>query len=577
MLKIWFLSSPDHASNMHPSRRLDSFFITLRSPAGIALSYVTVSIAWILLSDWLILGWAESGLVLTRLQMIKGGLYITVTSVLIYGLVRRSQQSFQKANTQLQEERAILESIFSAVPDTFYAFDREGDFRRWNSQLLKATGYSGEEIAAMHPLDFVTERHQNRVAEAITKVFTEHVPVTVEADMLTKAGQRTPYEFTGAELKDRDGQVLGLVGIGRDLRARRERERRFQAIFNQAYQFTALLSPDGTLIEVNETMLTFGGVDRAGVIDRPIWETYGLQRSEEVRKQVKADVQRAAAGYFVRHELKIQGKDRLATVDFSLKPVANDDQEVELLIAEGRDITTQKELERDNMEISRQERQWFAQELHDGLCQQLSNLSVRMASLQSSLSLDKAASERLGEIKALTERAIREARALSHGITPINFENECFLEALDQLTCETESAYQLPCTLNVSSEVHIEDSATAANLYRITQEALSNAIRHGKCSSIKVALAHEQSNLVLRIEDDGVGIEEGASMAEDTYGIGLETMQRRAQMIGACLEVRSGAECGTVVECKCPLTSDGTGRRQFEGRAKGEPRRGLEA
>ena len=548
----------------------------MQSPAGIALSYVAVSITWILLSDWLILGWVENSVVLTRLQMAKAGLYIIVTSVLIYVLVRRSQQSFQKANDQLHEERAVLASIFSAVPDTFYVFGREGNFRRWNEQVSKVTGYSDEEIAAMHPIDFIAEKHRNRVAEAITKVFTEHVPVTVEADMLIKSGQEIPYEFTGAELKDQDGWVLGLVGIGRDLRRRRERERRFQAIFNQTYQFTALLAPSGMLIEVNETMLDFGGIDRAEVIGHPIWEMHRLLPSEADRQQVKADVQRAAAGDFVRHELEIQGKDHLATVDFSLKPVRNGDQEVELLIAEGRDITAQKDLERENMQISRQERQWFAQELHDGLCQQLSNLSVRMASLQASLPLDEAASERLGQLKKLTDRAIREARALSHGITPINFENECFLEALDQLTCETESAYQFPCRLEVSPEVHLEDSAIAANLYRITQEALSNAIRHGKCSSIKVTLAREQNNLVLRIEDDGVGIEEGASMAGDTYGIGMETMQRRAKMIGACLDVRSGTESGTIVECKCPLVVDGKKDGHLEGRAKREPRRGGE-
>lgn len=119
-------------------------------------------------------------------------------------------------------------------------------------------------------------------------------------------------------------------------------EERFRSIFNQTFQFIGLLEPDGTLIEVNQTALDFGGLQPATVINHPFWQAPWWTLSPATQAQLRAAIARAAQGEFVRYEVDVQGRDRIATIDFSLRPVFNDTGEVTLLIPEGRDISERK-------------------------------------------------------------------------------------------------------------------------------------------------------------------------------------------------------------------------------------------
>ena len=206
-------------------------------------------------------------------------------------------------------------------------------------------------------------------------------------------------------------------------------------------------------------------------------------------------------------------------------------------------------LEQENLEISTQERQWFAQELHDGLCQQLSSLSFMIALLKDRVKEDPESAERVEQITLLARRSIREARALARGLFPLDLSGG-LVKVLHKLADQTQKAYNVDCVLDASKGVDVEESSQATHLYRITQEALSNAIRHGQARHIIVTLTRERGSVVLRIKDDGVGIEEQPVASGSGEGIGMQTMQRRARAIGAVLCVQSGRSAGTVVECR---------------------------
>lgn len=125
--------------------------------------------------------------------------------------------------------------------------------------------------------------------------------------------------------------------------ALRESEERFRAIFNQTFQFVGLLKPDGTLLEANQTALDFGGFTRSQVINRPFWEARWWTISAKTQEQLKAAIARAAQGEFVRYEVDVLGAGgRVATIDFSLRPIFDDTGGVKLLIPEGRDISDRK-------------------------------------------------------------------------------------------------------------------------------------------------------------------------------------------------------------------------------------------
>jgi PAS domain S-box-containing protein len=145
--------------------------------------------------------------------------------------------------------------------------------------------------------------------------------------------------------------------------ALREGERLFRAIFDQTFQFMGLLKPDGTLLEANQTALSFGGLTHTDVINRPFWEARWWTISPETQNRLKAAIAQAASGQFVRYEVDVKGSgDTVATIDFSLKPVFDKNGQVVLLIPEGRDITDRKQAERalrqahDELEIRVQQR-----------------------------------------------------------------------------------------------------------------------------------------------------------------------------------------------------------------------------
>ena len=127
----------------------------------------------------------------------------------------------------------------------------------------------------------------------------------------------------------------------------RQSTRKFQGIFNQTFQFTGMLSVDGILLEANQTALDFGGLQRADVVGKPFWECYWWTTSPLTQIQLQSAISQAAQGDFIRYEVDMLGAgDRMATVDFSVKPIFDESGNVEFLIVESRDITIQKQAQR---------------------------------------------------------------------------------------------------------------------------------------------------------------------------------------------------------------------------------------
>lgn len=158
-------------------------------------------------------------------------------------------------------------------------------------------------------------------------------------------------------------QLGSLLQRKRAEQALLESERRFHAIFNQTYEFVGLLRPDGVLLEANETALEFVGRNLSDVAGRPFWDTPWWDVSPEVRNRLKDAIAEAAKGNFVRYETEHRAGDgSVATFDFSLKPVFDENGRVVLIIPEGRDITGRKRAEealrraRDELEIRVRER-----------------------------------------------------------------------------------------------------------------------------------------------------------------------------------------------------------------------------
>ena len=141
------------------------------------------------------------------------------------------------------------------------------------------------------------------------------------------------------------GRLLGMsIQHQQTEDALRKSERRFRAIFNQTFQFIGLLSPDGTLIEANDTALVFGGIQREEVIGTPFWQAHWWSLSAKIQSDLRKAIARAAEGEFIRYEVDVVGgQDDVLNIDFSINPIRDQAGNVVLLIFEGRDVTQFKQ------------------------------------------------------------------------------------------------------------------------------------------------------------------------------------------------------------------------------------------
>jgi signal transduction histidine kinase len=214
------------------------------------------------------------------------------------------------------------------------------------------------------------------------------------------------------------------------------------------------------------------------------------------------------------------------------------------------DITEQKRLERQIQEVSEQEKRRIGQDLHDGLGQYLTGIAFMSRLLQRKLA-EKQLPEAVDaeKIATLVNKTVFQARDLARGLCPVELENNGLHAALQDLSATTEKVFNLSCTVQCDPGVRIADNNTALHLYRIAQEAINNAIKHGRAQNIVVALVQANANINLAIKDDGVGFPKTDSKSN---GIGLRVMNYRAGMIGATLAIESQRTGGTIVHCQLP-------------------------
>lgn len=144
---------------------------------------------------------------------------------------------------ELEQQQAFTESVIDSLPDPLYAFDSEGGLMRWNDQLGAVTGYDESALEGMEPVELVASRDRDRIERAGASVRDgEHV--SVEAALETADGEHIPYEFSGAPLRDGSGSVTGLVGIGRDISARTEHQRRLSGLLETTRSFMQAKDPE---------------------------------------------------------------------------------------------------------------------------------------------------------------------------------------------------------------------------------------------------------------------------------------------------------------------------------------------
>ncbi len=199
------------------------------------------------------------------------------------------------------------------------------------------------------------------------------------------------------------------------------------------------------------------------------------------------------------------------------------------------------------IDVREREEQRIGRDLHDGLGQHLTGIAFLSRLLSQRLtgkSLPEAAEAT--KIEELVNDATRQARELASGLSPVAVDAGGLASGLQALAGETQDIFHIVCAFACETPVEIKDASVATSLYRIAQEAVTNALKHGKARQIRIELSVVGGSLRMLVEDNGTGFS-GLSPAGE--GMGLQSMRYRARMIGASLDIGPGERGGTSVTC----------------------------
>ena len=222
-------------------------------------------------------------------------------------------------------------------------------------------------------------------------------------------------------------------------------------------------------------------------------------------------------------------------------------------VALTNEMNERTRLEKELLEIGERGQRQIGHDLHDGLGQHLTATAfasqVLAGQLESKALPESAAAKHLVK---MVEEAIGLTRTFARGLQPVEMEAEGLTDGFQELARNVSERFKVACEFECRESVLVHDATRSTHLYRIAQEAITNAIRHGKAKFINVSLEKSATVLTLTITDDGSGLPENARNGQ---GMGLRIMAYRAGMIGATFNIERLADAGTRVTCKVPLNN----------------------
>lgn len=214
-----------------------------------------------------------------------------------------------------------------------------------------------------------------------------------------------------------------------------------------------------------------------------------------------------------------------------------------------RDISERKAMQQEILNIATEEQRRIGQELHDSTQQDLTGLGLLAQNLSDTLQAKSAPESQLAaRLAAGISKANRRMRLLSQGLVPVQVDAQGLMAALSELAKSTTELFGVSCSFKCPEPVEVHDNLVTTHLFRIAQEAVTNATKHAQADTILLSLAKLNNVMTLQVLDNGIGIDDKRGAHE---GLGLKIMAYRAGLIGGRLKVARAEGGGTLVTCTC--------------------------
>jgi PAS domain S-box-containing protein len=367
-----------------------------------------------------------------------------------------------------------------------------------------------------------------------------------------RSAHEGPFLVEERRLLNALAERMGRIAEREQIEAELRREKDFaESLVQTAPAIVLVLDPEGHILRINRYMEEFSGYELREVQGENWLSTFVPNAAHE-RMRHLADPSQMQLTELIGPVRTKNGLER--EVEWYTKTLMDAEEDVVGVLAVGRDITQRRRLEKEIVDISTREQQRIGQDLHDGLGQELTGLGYMAQMLYCDLQQrDAPETETANQLADGVEKALEQTRTIARGLVPVEIDADGLLNSLEQLADQTEQRFGIACRFYCDTPTLIDDTATAAQLFRIVREAVNNATKHARASRITIEAQNGSDSLVFSIRDDGVGM---PTTQESSDGMGLRIMQHRADVIGAALSVGPADGGGTLVTCTIPRSGD---------------------
>jgi len=453
-----------------------------------------------------------------------------------------------------QLSRAVEQS-----PISIFITDTKGDIQYVNPKFTEVTGYSPHEVLGKNPRLLNAGRQSPELYKQLWDTIIAGDDWRGELCNRKKNGELF-WEFVViAPIKDEHGMIAHFVALKEDITQRKRTERalaestqRIEGIIGSAMDAVISVNAAQRIALFNvaaEKMFHCAASEALGSsIDRFIPMRFHAAHKAHIRRFGKTGVTSRKMGHMVPLSgVRTNGEEFPIEASISQIEIGGDKIYTVIL----RDVTERRRLEQEVLEISAREQQHLGRELHDDICQWLAATACIAGGLAKELAKESSENAaRAREVADNTSHTLNSLRMLARGLTPAVIQSEGGLAgALRQLAVNAEEMFGIRCRCDCEAAAEVRDEIAALHLYRIAQEAISNAVRHGRARNVSILIRSRQGRVSMKIRDDGCGIPQPLPQ---TPGMGLRSMRYRAECIGATLEIRPGLRAGTEIVCTLP-------------------------
>jgi two-component system, LuxR family, sensor kinase FixL len=469
----------------------------------------------------------------------------------------------------LRRSEATMRSLVEHAPAVIVVSDLEGRARFVSGDLA---GWGRARLTGKRMSTLLTAGGAEDLERALECIRVSGQREDVEVCMPDPEGAEVWLSVRIARVDAGDGPPT-LIHIVQDVtEARRIREAlrasevRFRQLVEQAVDGIYVFDAEGRIVDANTRGCASLGFDHADLVGRPIT----FPSPDLVLGEVLDECRRLPPRGSITFETMHARRDG-RTFPVELRVGRLEAGGPARFVALARDVSDRQNLERAALDAIEREQRRFGRDLHDGLGQDLAGIAFLAKALEGTLAAaGRPEAVRAAEIANRVAATIAQTRAMAHGLAPVGVHGDELVMALEALASDTTTVFGVRCRVQAQVDVRGLDASIATTLYRIAQEAVTNALRHARASEIVLCLQISAAGASLRILDDGLGI---ASPAERPDGLGLQIMALRARRLGGRLEVRAEPAGGTAVVCVVPPCRAGHSAPQVRSNPDSSPTR----